>query len=420
MNLSRKLILVFLVITIPPIMASMIFTFWEVSARLELQTLEQLKGIATKQGTRIDSFFMKWTEKTNDFSSRGELRVLLGELQKEGTVENDEKISSLLSDYKEGLIEVDNIFVINKEGVIFAAPDSDFVGESISTVYNIDKELLQESVSVIRDQSIGGDYATGIFFSSEIKNEEEELFLVMQIETSEIIAIARDYSALGKTGETVLGDVTNKGEVIFLSPLRFDSEYHDKEKVNFENKNIPIVQALEGKQKSINDLIDYRGEEVLAVTKYMDLSGWGIVVKIDKDEALTILSELKRSYMVVAVVSLILVSIAAWYYARMITRPIVDLSKTTKEIALSKNFKSRVEVRSKDELGQLAVNFNAMFEELEGSYGELESRVRDRTGELDQNIKKLKRMNKVMLGRELKMIELKKEIKKHTNKNKTV
>jgi DNA-directed RNA polymerase subunit L len=42
----------------------------------------------------------------------------------------------------------------------------------------------------------------------------------------------------------------------------------------------------------------------------------------------------------------------------------------------------------------------------------LETKVEERTSELESRIKELERMNKVMVGREIKMIELKKEIGK--------
>lgn len=42
----------------------------------------------------------------------------------------------------------------------------------------------------------------------------------------------------------------------------------------------------------------------------------------------------------------------------------------------------------------------------------LEDKVNERTAELESRLKELERMNKVMIGREMKMIELKKEISK--------
>ena len=46
----------------------------------------------------------------------------------------------------------------------------------------------------------------------------------------------------------------------------------------------------------------------------------------------------------------------------------------------------------------------------------LEIKVNERTCELESRVKELERMNKVMIGREIKMIQLKKEIEKLKNK----
>jgi flagellar hook-associated protein FlgK len=40
----------------------------------------------------------------------------------------------------------------------------------------------------------------------------------------------------------------------------------------------------------------------------------------------------------------------------------------------------------------------------------LEQKVEQRTGELNSKLEELERMNKLMIGRELKMVEMKKEI----------
>ena len=82
--------------------------------------------------------------------------------------------------------------------------------------------------------------------------------------------------------------------------------------------------------------------------------------------------------------------------------------------------------QSKDEIGILATAFNQMLARLVGVYKDLEEKVKQRTAEVEEKNKKLEssevelkkaletseRISKLMIGRELKMIELKKQIKK--------
>jgi nitrate/nitrite-specific signal transduction histidine kinase len=114
---------------------------------------------------------------------------------------------------------------------------------------------------------------------------------------------------------------------------------------------------------------------------------------------------------------------------------------------------SRVETESRDELGMLANSFNLMAEnvreahealekkvkertaeleksksgleemvilrtaELEKSKSELEQMVLDRTEEIQGKLAELEKVNAVMVGRELKMLELKQEIEALKNKS---
>ncbi len=60
----------------------------------------------------------------------------------------------------------------------------------------------------------------------------------------------------------------------------------------------------------------------------------------------------------------------------------------------------------------LEIRVKARTKELESLTKTLESQVQDRTRELEKKLKELEKTNKLMVGRELKMIELKKELGK--------
>lgn len=89
------------------------------------------------------------------------------------------------------------------------------------------------------------------------------------------------------------------------------------------------------------------------------------------------------------------------FYRKMIV-PIKELSRISKEISLG-NFDTRLKISSNDEISNLAQNFNKMAVDLKESRENIESKIRERTLQLEK-------LNKYMVGRELKMVELKKEI----------
>lgn len=89
------------------------------------------------------------------------------------------------------------------------------------------------------------------------------------------------------------------------------------------------------------------------------------------------------------------------FYRKMVV-PIKELSRISKEISLG-NFDSRLKVSSNDEISSLAENFNKMAVDLKESRENIEDKIKERTLQLEK-------INKYMVGRELKMAELKKEI----------
>lgn len=136
----------------------------------------------------------------------------------------------------------------------------------------------------------------------------------------------------------------------------------------------------------------------------------------------------QRNYIVAVSlgITLFLMGIAAfvsYLFSSGITHPLQQLVVVA-EIVTGGNLAVRAKIESKDEIGQLAHSFNAMVENLHITTEELkaanlflEERVKERTKDLEKSRDELKkefdelqRWKKTVVGRELKMIELKKEI----------
>lgn len=101
----------------------------------------------------------------------------------------------------------------------------------------------------------------------------------------------------------------------------------------------------------------------------------------------------------------------------IVLRPLFTISKGVEEIGKG-NFKHKIKIKSKDELGVLAQAVNHMAKDLEKSgkklqnYSkDLEKKVKERTSKLEENMEQLEKFNKMAVDRELKMIELKRQIK---------
>lgn len=102
---------------------------------------------------------------------------------------------------------------------------------------------------------------------------------------------------------------------------------------------------------------------------------------------------------------IILTIIAIFFFVRPITNRISRLSKITRDIA-SGNLNIKInekDLKAKDETAVLARSFNDMAKKLAIASTNTEKKIKERTADLEK-------LNRFMTGREIKMIELKKQI----------
>lgn len=109
-----------------------------------------------------------------------------------------------------------------------------------------------------------------------------------------------------------------------------------------------------------------------------------------------------RSLIMIACIVLLFVLVLIIYVLRKSLQPLVLLSNAAKEIGKG-HLRERVHIDSKDEIGVLAESFNTMAQSIEETQNKIEKRVSERTTELET-------LNTMMVDRELRMIELKREL----------
>ncbi len=104
----------------------------------------------------------------------------------------------------------------------------------------------------------------------------------------------------------------------------------------------------------------------------------------------------------------------AVFLSNTITGPIRKLTNGMLNIANGK-WATRIEIESKDELGQLAAGFNLMAEQIENDLRKIEAAKQSLSKsekELKKRVQELEKFYNMAVGRETKMVKLKKEIKK--------
>ncbi len=186
--------------------------------------------------------------------------------------------------------------------------------------------------------------------------------VAMDADLDEIATIATDFALTGKTGETTIAQRDWGGDLAHVvAPRRFDPG----ELAPFApDPATPIAAALDGRTERLTDVRDYRGRTVFAVTRPIDGTSWGMVVKIDRAEALADIDDLRALLLIAGAVALATAVLAAWFISDRLTRPLASLTRTAREIARGER-STRAEVTGSPELVELADAFNTMAGSLE-------------------------------------------------------
>lgn len=150
---------------------------------------------------------------------------------------------------------------------------------------------------------------------------------------------------------------------------------------------------------------------------------------MDANIASEVIDKIMRTFMTVGtgfvIIDMLAAIIISIILSKYLTAPIDKLRNAVEGIE-ENSFEIKIDKgleESGDEIGRLAVSFRKMSENLKSLYESVEVKVTERTKEFEdakknlvEEINESERMNRLMIGRELRMAEMKKEMGELKNK----
>jgi putative nucleotidyltransferase with HDIG domain len=163
--------------------------------------------------------------------------------------------------------------------------------------------------------------------------------------------------SIRRSGEAYLVD--RGGRLIAHKDRKRVLQQEDMKDVEIVGKYLAL-----GKTGGALPFIDKSGREMLGAYAPLDIEGWGLVVQEPREDAYTVVAEMKKQGGFWGVVTGIMVCVIGVFFARWISVPITNFTRSAMVIAQG-NFKQRITVRTKNEIGQLAETFNYMIKQLD-------------------------------------------------------
>jgi signal transduction histidine kinase len=400
MFIGVKLILVFLIISVIPIAIFGTINYINTEKQIINDTLSKLEAISKIQENRVQNIIDQNYERLASLTSRFQLRIALNDYNVNGTRESQQLMNNILLAAKSGISGFKDIHILNPRGDIVASTDKDQIGTNHALQDFFVKGKQQNDISVFfkdKNQNLSE------FLTGPLLLEDKFLGVVSIVSDAEnLLSQFANYEGLGETGESVMAKRTPEGNALYLTPLRFDKNAAFQTVLPNDRINSPTAQALSKTEGTFANLIDYRGQPVLAATRYVESMNWGLVTKIDKAEAFAPLDNV-RNFMIVSGITLsTLIVVASLYLGRWIAKPLTKLRDAAREIAKG-NFEAKTVERADggaDEIKEMASSFEAMRKYIVSTNRDLEKLVESKTKELQETNEQLARANRELETRD--------------------
>ncbi len=208
--------------------------------------------------------------------------------------------------------------------------------------------------------------------------------LALQIFSEHVFNVLTNNVGLGQSGETVVIRQQDANSVLVMAPLRADPKAALKRTISLDEPSFSSairnsLQNLPGQ----GVITDYQGVSVVAAWRHLPRMDWGVVVKMDAEEAFTSLVQMHVIGLTALGLTFLLAVMGALLFNRRVVMPLKTLNSCAQEIAAG-NLHHHVPSEGWDEIGQLAGVFNVMAERINISYQHLEARVAERTARLEE------------------------------------
>ena len=391
MSIRLKLIIMFLAIATIPLVLVGALTFHNYKNSLEANHLSQLKDVAAYKADKIETYFAGL--KADMEIARGfyTVRQYLPVLDRYAIEPNNPEFiaaKKILDEYlqpRQSILKLDDIMLTDTQGrVVYSSNPEHFTKYFLGPLPDPEQRSFSRGKNAI--------YITDVFFNKAEDNKSAMLVaaavsdfndafigvIAFEVDMNPLYKLIQNTTGLGITGEILIGKKVGN-QVVFLNPLRHDPNAALVRTANIGDKTgVGLQNAVRG--TGAGQYIDYRGKKVVGAWRYIPSLDWGMVAKIDAEEAFADVTNLRNLILLILVIIFVLSGITAFSIAKSISEPIKRLSEGAQIIG-SGNLDYKIGTNLKDEIGQLSRTFDKMTSDLKqtlASRDELSIEVRER------------------------------------------
>ncbi len=262
-----------------------------------------------------------------------------------------------------GLIQWDQqdyeeFLIIDPKGDVLVSTFDDHEGKTAKSIEYFQQGLRTTYVQPVFHSPITNRLTMVI--ATPIKNQNQRVIGVIaaRLNLDTFFRLIGDLTGLGETGETVVARQV-ESELLFMAPTRHDANAALERRLDIGAETGRGLQEAVRGQSGSGLINDYRGVDTYAAWQHIPSLDWGLVVKIDVAESRQVVAQAREQVLVLMLVILLIILLSSVALSKAMVAPLRQLKEATDKISRG-DLDVRLQINSKDEVGELADSFERM------------------------------------------------------------
>ncbi|MDU2064308.1 MAG: methyl-accepting chemotaxis protein [Sporomusaceae bacterium] len=341
-SMKKKLVSGFILIaTIPVILISIITTYFSQTALMN-SVYDNNRMIAADLAKEMDNRVVEKVELLKALADSSDIQSM-------DTARQLPLLLSVSKSYKDisGVIVTDSqgMELVRNEGNLASIADREYFKQvKKGAEYSISEALISK-----------GTGKAAVIVCVPIKDDKKQLKgTILGILNLNVISKSLGDTKIGETGYAFLVDST--GKILAHPDKKLVQDMADVS--NLE----PVQETMDGKTGVTS--YGYEGEKKLAGYSKVNHGGWGVITQQSMSEAMAGANKIRWTGIIITIIAVLAAVLVGVVAAGILIKPVRELVAATTKISEG-DLTVKAKVMTTDELGQLALTFNTMVDNLQ-------------------------------------------------------
>ncbi|MGR3300930.1 MAG: PAS domain S-box protein [Candidatus Scalindua sp.] len=372
MTIRKRILFWFLIPSILTAGIAATFCYYYIRRTIEQNIFDQLELAADELREHIKIFLKAKKDRIVDFSSDGFIKTCTEKIVHgiDTSLSTSRLNRHLILNKKpvdeENLLEV---FIVDLDGKVISSTETSHVGQDVSGEVYFSK--VKEKRVFVNDLHYSPESRQNTFEVAGLLTAKEGMrpigIIVNRYRGDNLTGVTRSgisnglekgrhLEGMGETGEVYIVN----SERLMITESRFIEGAILKQVVDTEG----VRAGFENVRGTVDIYSDYRGIQILGVSRYIEDMDWVVLAEKDVSEAFIPLLRIRNLAIVIGITGIIIVVAIAIFVSAEITRPINKLIAGTKRIADGDLIDPIITGKRKGEVEALGESFNMMMDKL--------------------------------------------------------